>query len=249
MWNELWGQMKWQQAAASVPAGSWLFALLLAFMLGLVAQRLLARSSVGSRSLIIGGLGLLLMMVAGVAHAVVPFTFVNGTTADAGQVNQNFAALDSAIAAVRANVNAGSSVIDETQWHARGSVVSFASGTGGAILNTGTDSILVGPTHVPGGAHITSVVFAVRDSDASKNLQACVKGLGFPQGSYTTYGSCAITSGATGGQLLTVTPAQIPNAGPVVLELWLTSVDASGTPTQWAGASLAAIGARIEWSF
>src|SRR5215831_994512 len=89
MWGRTWGQMLWG-TAPSVPAvGVWLLLLLAAGLILFGVRRL------GGRPRTMGLAALLLALAIPLtARALtLPFSFTNGTIADANQVNANFNAL------------------------------------------------------------------------------------------------------------------------------------------------------------
>jgi hypothetical protein len=91
MWGQSWGQMIWGRGPAVPALGFW-SAVLLGAVLAVIGTRYL-------RSVRPRGLGWIALMVAWLIPAsvwAVPFTFTNGTVADATQVNANFAALTAA---------------------------------------------------------------------------------------------------------------------------------------------------------
>ena len=127
-WGESWGSMVWG-SVASVPTMGWLGGgVLLSLLVGLSWRRKPGR----------GGtvLGLLLALgLAQVAEAqvAVPNTFVNGTAADANEVNANFEAL-------AAGVNANASAITGAQSTADAAASSASSAQGAAAAAQSTAS-------------------------------------------------------------------------------------------------------------
>lgn len=103
MWGQAWGTMIWTKAPSHVPAmGFWGLVALGAAML-FVGYTFLKR---GVRP---GAIGLTVLVLAFVlpisgALAALPFTFANGTVADANQVNANFQAHDNSIAAEQSSI-------------------------------------------------------------------------------------------------------------------------------------------------
>jgi hypothetical protein len=87
MWGQSWGQMIWGSLTAVPAVGFWLAMVLAAFLGGLGVRRLRGRSRV------VGAGALLLVLLLPISARAVPFTFTNGSVADATQVNANFAAL------------------------------------------------------------------------------------------------------------------------------------------------------------
>jgi hypothetical protein len=165
----------------------------------------------------------------------VPFTFTNGTVADATQVNQNFSAVTTEIN----NLRNQTAVLVESDFRPRTSSepVSFDLGNGGAFIS-GTpngDGTLTGAVRVPQGAVITSIDVWVTDLNSSVNVQACLWGLFDASGGYDESTPCATTTGAPGIIKTTV----VPLSGGVVqgtglnYEVLVFSVDGSGTHIPW----------------
>jgi hypothetical protein len=88
MWGNSWGQMIWGQATPVPALGFWGLMVLLA-ALGVLGVRRLR----GGRSRLVGGAALGLALLVPISARALPFTFTNGTVADATQVNANFAAV------------------------------------------------------------------------------------------------------------------------------------------------------------
>jgi hypothetical protein len=88
MWGLNWGQMIWGQVAA-VPALSFWAVILLAAVLGAWGVRRLR----SPRPRMAGMIALALALLLPISARALPFTFTNGTVADANQVNANFAAV------------------------------------------------------------------------------------------------------------------------------------------------------------
>ena len=102
MWGENWGTMMWGGAPAAieqvqVPIGPWAL-LLLGFLLGVSA--VLSRRYCVVRMVPL----LVVVLVPMMSVAANLITFANGTTADAGEVNANFAVLNDEIAALQAQI-------------------------------------------------------------------------------------------------------------------------------------------------
>jgi hypothetical protein len=87
MWGTNWGLMIWGGLTAVPAIGFW-GAVMLAALLGVMGVRRLR-----GRSRVIGAGTLLLVLLLPISARAVPFTFTNGTVADATQVNANFAAV------------------------------------------------------------------------------------------------------------------------------------------------------------
>jgi hypothetical protein len=104
MWGLNWGQMIWGQAPPVPTLGFW-GVLLLGAVLGAVGVRQLR----AGRSRLVGGVALGLALLVPISARALPFTFTNGTVADATQVNANFAALTNAQAL---GPSASSNVVD-----------------------------------------------------------------------------------------------------------------------------------------
>jgi hypothetical protein len=90
MWGQNWGQLVWGKAAA-VPVLGWWGALLLGAVLGVLGVRFLRKVPPRTAAWFVMALALLIPLAAA---ANLPFTFTNGTVADANQVNANFAAVN-----------------------------------------------------------------------------------------------------------------------------------------------------------
>lgn len=88
MWGLKWGALIWGKVVAVPAVGLWGL-LFLGAVLGVVGVRCLQ----GKRPRTIAGLALALALVVPLSVRAVPFTFSNGTVADATQVNANFAAV------------------------------------------------------------------------------------------------------------------------------------------------------------
>jgi hypothetical protein len=88
MWGLNWGQMIWGQAAA-VPAVSFWGLIVVGAVLGAWGVKRLR----GPRPRLLGTIALGLVLLLPISARALPFTFTNGTVADATQVNANFAAL------------------------------------------------------------------------------------------------------------------------------------------------------------
>jgi hypothetical protein len=87
MWGQQWGHMIWGELAAVPALGFW-SSLILGSLLGIVGARFLRRGRSRRVAILALAAGVLIPLTV----RAVPFTFTNGTVADAAQVNANFAA-------------------------------------------------------------------------------------------------------------------------------------------------------------
>ncbi len=99
MWSQNWGTMIWGSASAPVPSLGPLGLLLLALSLMLLGAVFL-RTPRAVR--IVSKLALVVALLVPITAIAVPYTFTNGTVANAQQVNANFAALETRLAALEA---------------------------------------------------------------------------------------------------------------------------------------------------
>jgi hypothetical protein len=88
-WGENWGEMTWGSAITSVPVLNVWGVLLLVSVLAAAARVLIAKRRGARASLVVLAL-LVVPLVAVAASITVPNAFVNGTPADADDVNENF---------------------------------------------------------------------------------------------------------------------------------------------------------------
>jgi hypothetical protein len=208
MWGQSWGQMIWgKQASAAVPALPGGMLLLLAGLLLWVGYRMGRRQHAPRLMAVAIGFGLALVPIA-IVHATstfgVPFSFTNGTVADATQVNQNFSALTAEINALRNQT----SVLTDCDFGSRaGTLVDCALGNGGASIVAPGDNALVSAVRVPQGATITSADVWVGDTNTSTNLRVCLWGMFDSSGGFDQSIPCAFSSGSGGIQKLTITPS------------------------------------------
>jgi hypothetical protein len=241
----IWG------SAVSVPAVSGGMLLLLSVLMMVVGYRLAKRERAPRWLLWMTGLGAALLPIAVVQAATftVPFIFSNGTTADATQVNQNFAPIATAIDKLTKPV----AVITECQYQTRDSLAqrNCAFGQGGAAVTNGSDSALVAPLQVPSGALITSVEVWVADTNASANISVCLWALFDDFGSFDTSIPCAVSSGTPGITKLTLIPSSPPatrQGGGKSYELFVFTRDNAGTVINWpTGFNLAARTAYVHY--
>jgi hypothetical protein len=99
MWSQNWGSMIWGKVSQAVPLMSPLGLMLLAMAL-MVSGAILLRKPAARR--LMGKAAALLVLLVPLSAFAVPFIFTNGTVADATQVNQDFASLESRIVALEA---------------------------------------------------------------------------------------------------------------------------------------------------
>jgi hypothetical protein len=242
----IWGR----QTTAAVPALPGGMLLLLAGLLLFVGYRMGRRRRAPRWMAVAVGLGLALVPLA-VVHATstfgVPFTFTNGTVADATQVNSNFTAVANELNALRNQT----AVVGECEFQGRDTLtrVVCGFGGGGASIDNPGDNALVGPLHVPTGAAITSIDIWVTDTNTSTNLSVCMWGLFDSFGSYDHSVPCAATSGAPGIVKLTITPPSgtVQGSGES-FELFVLPSDSSGNFVAWpTDFSLAARTAYVHY--
>jgi hypothetical protein len=239
MWGQTWGHLIWgTSASAAVPALPGGALLLLAGLLLFVGYRV-GRRQRAPRWMAAGiGLAVALLPIV-VAHATstfgVPFTFTNGTVADASQVNQNF----SAVAAEINNVRNLTSILTDCDFRPNESTLHLSCGTGpggATIIGGGFPALLLASVRVPMGAIISSADVWVSDYNSSTNIKVCLEGVGDSFGSYDNTIPCASTSGAPGIEMLTITP---PNPNFAVqgsngsFEFLIFATDNSGTNGSW----------------
>lgn len=94
MWNvEKWGELVWGVEALSVPALAPLGALALALALATVGLMLRRRALPASLKALVLALVAATPWIVHAAQITIPHEFVNGTVADATEVNENFDAL------------------------------------------------------------------------------------------------------------------------------------------------------------
>jgi hypothetical protein len=89
MWGQNWGTMIWGTTVPAVPALGFWGAVFLGAILGAVGVLCLKGARPRTVALVVFGLALVAPVIA---RATLPFTFANGTVADATQVNANFSA-------------------------------------------------------------------------------------------------------------------------------------------------------------
>ena len=99
MWSQNWGSMIWGRVSQAVPVMGPLGLMLLAMVLMVLGAILLRNPA---RRRFMGKAAALLILLVPITAFAVPFTFTNGTIADATQVNQNFASLEARIIALEA---------------------------------------------------------------------------------------------------------------------------------------------------
>ena len=102
MWNQLWGQMLWGSPAVPGP-GVW--GVLLGGFAILFASRLFLRRGAARPLAAVLLLGLVAVPIAVWATVTLPYSFSNGSVADADEVNANFSALAAAVEANQARLD------------------------------------------------------------------------------------------------------------------------------------------------
>jgi hypothetical protein len=160
-----------------------------------------------------------------------PFSFVNGTVADATQVNANFSAVTGEIN----NLRNQTSVLSECDFRPRtGGTVTCGFNFGGAYISVSAgDPVLVSAVRVPSGATITSVDVKVSDSNNSSNLRVCLFGV-FDTGGYDENIPCVSSSGAPGFQNVTIPVTSVAVQGSSeTFELFVFSTDNSNNLAIW----------------
>jgi hypothetical protein len=245
----IWGAQK----AAAVPAIPGGMLLLLAALLLFIGYRVGRRQRAPRWLAAAIGLGVALVPVAIVRATTtifgVPFSFANGTTADATQVNQNFAAVTGEINVLRNQT----SILTECEFHPRTSSITTACGlgNGGAyITGSGGDPTLMAVVHVPMGATITSVDIWVGDFNNSTNLKVCLAGIDDAFGGYDFASPCVSSSGSPGIGKLTVVAAGggVVQGNGETFELFVYANDASGNLIAWpTDASLVVRSAYVHY--
>lgn len=95
-WGENWGEMTWVAAGIPVPIlGNWGLLLLLAGLIAVAVLLLSKRRE--SRLILLMLVALAIPLTVYAATIAVPNVFVNGTVADANEVNENFVAVKAAV--------------------------------------------------------------------------------------------------------------------------------------------------------
>jgi hypothetical protein len=208
-------------AGKSVPAAPLWALVAFAVVLLIIGYR------VGRRQRMSRGLAVTLaIIVALVPVAVVrampftvPFSFVNGTVADANQLNANFTAVDSKIDSLRNQV----AIIDGCEFRPRRSDVAwkcdnsqvFGSVDVGAGIGGGGDAFdnyLVAPVHVPKGATISRIDVHVYNQFATTTMTACLHARlndSFTNVNATVSCVSSLGNASSGFQTLTLTPSVV----------------------------------------
>jgi hypothetical protein len=162
----------------------------------------------------------------------VPFTFTNGTVADATQVNQNFATVSTEVDRLRKQT----AVVTDCAFRPHFSQAQTICGTGqgGIYITNGYTGELSAPLYVPQGATITSAEVWVSDTNATQNIQVCLKAELDNAGFFDATGPCASTSGAPGIVKLTITPQPALTHGVgEAFQIAAFSVDGGGNVGLW----------------
>jgi hypothetical protein len=228
----IWGK----QTAAAVPAVPGWMLLVLAALLLFVGYRA-GRRRRAPRWLAAALAVAVALVPAALVHATstfgVPFTFTNGTVADATQVNQNFSAVTTEI---NNNLRAQTAITTECEFHGRASnvIVDCGGGQGGASIVAPGDNVLVGPVHVPQGATLTSVDVWLSDTNASINEHVCLFVVLDAIGGFDESIPCVTSSGTPGIEKLTITPpAGTLQGNGGSFEIFAYPTDASGNAVSW----------------
>jgi hypothetical protein len=235
MWASKWGQMLWG-TRASVPAMSMGSLVLLSVLLLAIGYWMGKRSRVPRWLPWVSGIAaaLLPLAAARAANLVLPFTFTNGTVADANQVNQNFASVATQTDHLRQQVE----VVNECAFQPREGADQrqCGFGNGGAFITTPSSSGgMVAPLYIPSGATITNIQAFVSDSSAAASLQICL--LGITDSSAYVLGGCLATTGSAGNTQINFNVNVVQGNG-VSYELRALSVDGTGTSIVWPSSSI-----------
>jgi hypothetical protein len=196
MWALKWGQMIWGQASAAPALGFWG-----AMLLGAVLGALGVRSLRGSRPRTVGIVALALAILLPVSARALPFTFTNGTVADANQVNANFAALASQQAlAPTASVNVVTLVQNASNSICPGTSAGFAMDQ-----TVGPDAIRY-PFSIPAGESLVLENFnvAINLGTAAANHGLTFQVARTTSGAFNDVGVGVITLNAQGAGSATV---------------------------------------------
>jgi hypothetical protein len=235
MWGANWGAFVW--GGRAVPALSCLSEVLFVlFVLGVGYQ--LGRRAKESRwlqwvpALLVG----VVPIVARAAAFTLPFNFVNGTVADATQVNANFSTLGQKLT-VLTNVQ---SIVDSCDFQEQSDAPRYcgdiASPGGGASHQQPNHSRLVAPLRVPVGAKINQVAIYVRDVSPSTNLSLCVLSGNIASSSNFPASACGTTSAISGfGEVLLNLNPPIVQEDSGLVNYWIEadSIDTSGNSNGW----------------
>jgi hypothetical protein len=178
------------------------------------------------------GAALLPIAAARATTFTVPFTFTNGTVADASQVNQNFATIAAEIDRLRK----GTSVVTDCAFRPASSTAQIFCGTGqgGAFIGNADFGAIAAPINVPQGAAINSVDVWVADTNATLNLQICVYAEFDSAGFFDESPPCVTTSAAPGIVKLTVTPASpVVHGNGEAFQVYAYVRDSGGNLVNW----------------
>jgi len=242
MWGMKWGQMIWGTTA--VPALSSLALLLLSVLLLVIGYRMGKRQRAPRWLPWLTAIGAALLPVAVVRATTftVPFTFANGTVADATQVNANMTTIATEIDRLRKQV----SVVTECEFRPRIDPTGYNCflGQSGANITDGSAGGLVGPVHVPQAATITSVEIWVNDTSSTADISLCLRGPFDSFGSNDLSIPCVRTTGSPGIVKLTIPTSTVNGLG-TSYELLALAVDGSGNGVGWPAS--AALTVRVAY--
>jgi hypothetical protein len=182
---------------------------------------------------------------------LLPFTFTNGTIADANQVNQNFTSVatkNNSLAAEIASLRTQQAILASCDFRARdesAAMVECAAFGGGAFIVSGPSPFgLVAPLHIPAGATTTSVHVGVTDKSSVANLQVCL--VGEDEAGNQGIAQCASTSGAPDIVTLDFNAQAFQGSGQA-LSLFVFSENNSGGQIAWPGSDLVVHTAYVSY--
>jgi hypothetical protein len=247
MWGQKWGSMVWG-GVHTVPALSTGMLIALAVLLLVIGYRMGRQRRAPRWLALVVGVGAALLPVAVVQATTftVPFTFTNGSIADANQVNQNFSTVATEIDRLRKQT----AVLGDCAFHPRISSVQWqcALGQGGASITNGGDITLSGPVDVPQGATITSIDAWVADTSATVDVQLCMRGVVDNQGFFDGGPACVSTSGTPGFTKLTLNANVLQGNGEAWELFFFTTDSTTGAFVNWpAGATITVRTAYIHY--
>jgi hypothetical protein len=192
MWGQAWGTMIWG-TAPPVPAMGTLSLVLLGGLLALVARHAIRRGASARGTALLAAVATVGVAWSALAQSggMLPFTFSNGTVADATQVNANFTFLGNAVNALETQglprtrylaipaLAFTPSTVGQTGYELDNRVIlRKVPGAAGSVL-------LLAPVYLPDGAVITQLTAYVQDANttAGENIQVSL--LLSPPGSFS----------------------------------------------------------------